>query len=56
VAQRSIEDRLGAAVMPVDPTRTAALADRIGAASSDLMSVLAPLVGILRRSYGEVRA
>jgi Tfp pilus assembly PilM family ATPase len=56
VAQRSIEDRLGVAVTPVDPTRTAALTDRIGAASPDTMNVLAPLVGILRRTYGEVRA
>jgi Tfp pilus assembly PilM family ATPase len=56
VAQRSIEDRLGVSVTPVDPTRTAALADRIGAPSPDLMNVLAPLVGILRRTYGEVRA
>jgi Tfp pilus assembly PilM family ATPase len=55
VAQRSIEERLGVPVTPVDPTRTAALTDRIGAAP-DLRSVLAPLVGILRRSHGEVRA
>jgi Tfp pilus assembly PilM family ATPase len=55
VAQRSIEERLGVAVTPVDPTRTAALTDRIGTAP-DLRSVLAPLVGILRRSHGEVRA
>jgi Tfp pilus assembly PilM family ATPase len=56
VAQRSIEDRLGVAVSPVDPTRTATLADRISAASPDLMNVLAPLVGILRRTHAEVRA
>ena len=55
VAQRSIEERLGVAVLPVDPTRTAALTDRIGA-SPDLMNVLAPLVGIMRRTYSEVRA
>ena len=55
VAQRSIEERLGATVTPVDPTRTATLTDRIGA-SPELMNVLAPLIGILRRSYGEVRA
>jgi Tfp pilus assembly PilM family ATPase len=56
VAQRSIEDRLGVSVVPVDPTRTATLTDRIGTPSSDLMNVLAPLVGILRRSYSEARA
>jgi Tfp pilus assembly PilM family ATPase len=56
VAQRSIEDRLGVPVTPVDPTRTAALTDRIGAASPDLMNMLAPLVGLLRRTHGEVRA
>jgi Tfp pilus assembly PilM family ATPase len=55
VAQRSIEERLGVAVTPVDPIRTATLTDRI-ATSPDLASVLAPLVGILRRSAGEVRA
>ncbi len=55
VAQRSIEERLGVAVTPVDPTRAAALADRISA-SPDLMNVLGPLVGILRRAHGEVRA
>lgn len=55
VAQRSIEDRLEVAVDSVDPVRTAALTDRIGA-SPELANVLAPLVGILRRSYGEVRA
>jgi Tfp pilus assembly PilM family ATPase len=55
VAQRSIEDRLGVPVTPVDPTRTAALTDRIGR-SPELMNVLGPLVGILRRSHAEVRA
>jgi hypothetical protein len=55
LAQRSIEERLGVAVTPIDPTRTASLADRI-TASADLTNVLAPLVGILRRAHGEVRA
>ena len=55
VAQRSLEERLGVVVTPVDPTRTAALTDRIGTAP-DLMNMLAPLVGILRRTHGEVRA
>ena len=55
VAQKSIEDRLGVTVTPVDPTRSATLTDRIGA-SPELMNVLGPLVGILRRSHGEVRA
>jgi Tfp pilus assembly PilM family ATPase len=56
LAQRSVEGRLGVAVVPIDPTRTAALTDRIGGASPDLMNVLAPLVGILRRSRREVLA
>jgi Tfp pilus assembly PilM family ATPase len=55
VAQRSLEDRLGIAVTAVDPTRSATLTDRIGA-SPDLMNVLAPLVGILRRTHAEARA
>jgi Tfp pilus assembly PilM family ATPase len=54
-ARRSIEDRLGAAVETVDPTRIASLTDRISA-SPDLVDVLAPLVGILRRSYNGVHA
>jgi Tfp pilus assembly PilM family ATPase len=56
VAQRSIEDRLGVSVIAVDPTRTATLTDRIGAPSPDLMNVLAPLVGILRRTRAEAAA
>jgi Tfp pilus assembly PilM family ATPase len=56
VAQRSVEDRLGVAVTPVDPTRIATLTDRIGQASPDLMNVIAPLVGILRRTHAEARA
>jgi hypothetical protein len=42
-------------VETVDPTRIASLTDRISA-SPDLVDVLAPLVGILRRSYNGVHA
>jgi len=54
-ARRSIEERLGTAVEAVDPMRIATLTDRISA-SPDLVDVLAPLLGILRRSYDGVRA
>jgi Tfp pilus assembly PilM family ATPase len=49
VARRSLEDRLGAAVERVDPTRAAALTDRISA-TPDLMDVLGPLVGMTMRT------
>jgi hypothetical protein len=51
----SLENRLGAVVETVDVTRVASLADRIKA-SADLMDVLGPLVGLLRRTYSEARA
>jgi Tfp pilus assembly PilM family ATPase len=54
-ARRSMEERLGAIVEMVDPTRIAPLTDRI-AAAPDLVDILAPLVGILRRSYEGVSA
>ena len=55
LARRSLEERLGVVVEPVDPTRVATLTDRISA-SADLMDVLGPLVGILRRTQVEARA
>ncbi|HEY3161674.1 MAG TPA: pilus assembly protein PilM [Vicinamibacterales bacterium] len=51
-ARRSLEDRLGASVEPVDPTRFAALTDRISA-TPDLMDVLGPLVGMAVRTRKE---
>jgi len=50
-----VKERLGTAVEAVDPMRIATLTDRISA-SPDLVDVLAPLLGILRRSYDGVRA
>jgi type IV pilus assembly protein PilM len=47
-ARRSLEDRLGRQVEPVDPRNAAALTDRILAAPA-LLDVLAPLVGLLLR-------
>jgi len=51
-ARRSLEDRLGAAVEPVDPTRFAAPTDRISV-TPDLMDVLGPLVGVAVRTRKE---
>jgi Tfp pilus assembly PilM family ATPase len=48
-ARRSIEERLGVSAEPIDPTRTAALTDRISA-TPDLMHILAPLVGMAVRT------
>ncbi len=46
--RRSMEERLGVPVDPVDPRAVAAFVDRIDA-PADLMDTLAPLVGVLRR-------
>jgi hypothetical protein len=43
-----LEQRLNLGVEPVDPRGAAALQDRIDA-SPELLDVLAPLVGVLRR-------
>jgi type IV pilus assembly protein PilM len=48
-ARRSVEERLGLPVEPLDPTRAAALTDRISS-SPELLAVLAPLVGMLLRT------
>ena len=47
-ARRELEDRLGSAVEPIDPTAAVTVSDRIGV-TADLMDVLAPLSGILLR-------
>ncbi|MGH9257999.1 MAG: hypothetical protein ACRD3C_25850, partial [Vicinamibacterales bacterium] len=52
-ARRSLEERLGTPVDPIDPTAAAALADRI-TATADVMDVLSPLTGILLRTRIEV--
>lgn len=54
-ATRSLEERLGASVEPIDPTRVAPLRDRI-TVSPDLMDLLAPLVGMLVRTRREAAA
>jgi hypothetical protein len=54
-ARRSLEERLGVAVEPIDPTRVASLRDRI-TVTRELMDVLAPLVGILVRTRREAVA
>jgi Tfp pilus assembly PilM family ATPase len=51
-ARRNLEERLGVSVEPIDPTRTAALTDRISP-TPELMDVLAPLVGMMLRTRGE---
>jgi len=51
-ARRSLEERLGASVEPIDPTRAASLTDRISV-TPDLMDVLGPLVGMAVRTRTE---
>jgi type IV pilus assembly protein PilM len=46
--RRSLEDRLGTGIDPVDPRKTAALTDRTGG-SSVVLDTLTPLVGLLAR-------
>lgn len=55
IARHSLEQRMGTAVEPIDPTRAAALTDRISI-STDVMDILAPLVGIMLRSIRETVA
>jgi Tfp pilus assembly PilM family ATPase len=47
--RRQLADRLSAAVETIDPTRVAALTDRIGAGSA-LLAGLTPLVGLILRT------
>jgi Tfp pilus assembly PilM family ATPase len=51
-ARRSLEERLGVTVDPIDPTRGAMLPDRI-AASPETMDSLTPLVGLMLRTLRE---
>ena len=51
-AKTSLEERLGVPVDTIDPTKFAALNDRIGV-TPDLMDILAPLAGILMRTRHE---
>ena len=48
-ARRSLEERLGASVEPIDPTRVASLTDRISV-TPDVMDVLGSLVGMALRT------
>jgi len=52
LARQNLEERLGVAVEPIDPTRFAALTDRISV-TPDLMDVLGPLVGMALRARSE---
>ena len=53
--RRSLESRMGAAVESVDPRSAASITDRISPAPA-LLDVLAPLVGLLLRDRGVVKA
>jgi type IV pilus assembly protein PilM len=55
LARRNLEARMGTVVEPIDPTRGAALTDRI-TATPELMATLSPLVGMLLRSRKEAAA
>ena len=55
LARRNLEARMGTAVEPIDPTRGAALTDRIRA-TPELMATLSPLVGVLLRTRREAAA
>jgi len=52
LARQSLEERLGTAVEPIDPTSVAAPSDGIGV-TGDLMDILAPLTGMLLRTRKE---
>jgi len=51
-ARRSLEERLGASVEPIDPTRVASLPDRISV-TPDVTDVLGSLVGMALRTRTE---
>jgi type IV pilus assembly protein PilM len=55
LARRNLESRMGTVVEPIDPTRGAALTDRIHA-TPELMATLSPLVGMLLRTRREAAA
>jgi type IV pilus assembly protein PilM len=48
-ARRTLEERLGVAIEPIDPTKVVSLNDRIGV-TPELTDVLSPLAGILLRT------
>lgn len=52
LARRSLEERLGTAVEPIDPTSVAAPSDRTRV-TGDLLDILAPLTGMLLRTRKE---
>jgi type IV pilus assembly protein PilM len=52
MARRNLEEHMGSSVEPIDPTRGAALTDRIQP-TPELMATLSPLVGMLLRSRRE---
>jgi type IV pilus assembly protein PilM len=54
-ARRNLESRMGTVVEPIDPTRGAALTERIQA-TPELMATLSPLVGMLLRTRREAAA
>jgi len=51
-ARRNLEERLGGSVEPIDPSRAAALTDRIST-TPDLIDILGPLVGMALRTRRE---
>jgi type IV pilus assembly protein PilM len=53
-ARRSLQERLTVPVEAIDPTRSAALTDRV-AATPELLAILAPLVGTLLRTRAEAK-
>jgi type IV pilus assembly protein PilM len=55
LARRNLEARMSTAVEPIDPTRGAALTDRIRA-TPELMATLSPLVGMMLRTRQEAAA
>lgn len=50
--RRGLEERVGSRIELVDPTRAAALTDRI-TASPDVLATLAPLIGLMLRTRAE---
>ena len=52
LARRSLEERLGTVVEPIDPTSVAAPSDRLSV-TGDLLDILAPLTGMLLRTRKE---
>jgi type IV pilus assembly protein PilM len=55
LARRNLEARMGTAVALIDPTRAAALTNRISA-TPELTAMLSPLIGMLLRSRREAAA